>query len=175
MTALAGDFELVTARLKLRRLTLQDATFMLELLNELSFIEQIGDKGVRSLADARNFIATGPVASYDEQGHGLFCVERQSDDVPVGICGLLRRDTLEHPDLGYALLQAHWSRGYACEAAAATIRWAFDSLGLSKIVAVTAPNNAPSIALLHKLGFVYEQTVDFRGVSKLFSLHRSAV
>ncbi|NNF62009.1 MAG: GNAT family N-acetyltransferase [Gammaproteobacteria bacterium] len=145
---------------------------MFELLNEQPFLQQVGDKGVRSLADARKFIIDGPVASY-ELGHGLFCVERQSDGVSIGICGLLRRDTLEYPDLGYALLQKYWSDGYASEAAAATIRWAFNSLGLNKIVAVTAPDNGPSIALLQKLGFVYEQTVDFRGVSKLYSLHRS--
>src|SRR5713101_5466483 len=95
---------LETKRLSLRRLSVDDAEFILKLLNEASFIQNIGDKGVRTIDDARSYIRNGPVASYEKFGFGLWLVEMKASGVRAGICGLLKRDVLEHVDIGYAFL-----------------------------------------------------------------------
>jgi RimJ/RimL family protein N-acetyltransferase len=146
----------VTERLVLRPLTVDDAPFILQLLNEQSFLQNIGDKGVRTLHDARNYILTGPVASYEKFGFGLWLVE--VEDSPAGICGLLKRDVLEDVDIGYAFLPKFWSKGYALESAAATISFA-SANNLRRVVAVVNGDNNSSIRLLEKLGFVYERNV----------------
>jgi len=148
---------LETERLALRELTLDDAAFMLGLLNEPSFLEHIGDKGVRTEADAREHIRTGPVASYDAHGFGLYLVSLRDTGEPIGTCGLLKRDALEDVDLGFALRPEFWSQGYAFEAASAVIAYARDTLGLSRIVAIVSPDNAASIGLLERLGLAFEK------------------
>lgn len=148
-----------TDRLVLRRLDPGDAAFIRRLLNEPSFLEQIGDRGVRTLADAERYILTGPCASYERFGFGLWLVERRADGSPIGICGLLKRDTLEDPDLGFAFVPESWRQGYARESAEATLAWARDSLGLSRVAAITSPGNVASIALLGKIGFRFERMV----------------
>jgi RimJ/RimL family protein N-acetyltransferase len=148
---------LETPRLRLDELTLDDAGFILELLNEEAFIRYIGDKGVRSRADAQRYITDGPRASYERFGHGLYRVALQEEGSPLGICGLLKRDTLEDPDIGFAFLQQHWSKGYAFESASAVLSHARGTLGLARILAITSPDNEPSIGLLGKLGFTFER------------------
>lgn len=150
---------LETPRLLLRWITTDDAPFILELLNEPSFLRYIGDKGVRTLDDARNYILTGPVASYQRYGFGLYLVQLKEGEVPIGMCGLLKRDTLPDVDVGYALRPAYWSRGYAFEAASATLAHGREAFGLRRIVAITSPDNAGSRALLVKLGMRYEETL----------------
>jgi RimJ/RimL family protein N-acetyltransferase len=150
---------LETRRLLLRWITTDDAPFVLELLNEPSFLRYIGDKGVRTLDDARNYILTGPVASYQRYGFGLYLVLLKEGEVPIGMCGLLKRDTLPDVDVGYALRPAYWSRGYAFEAASATLTHGREAFGLRRIVAITSPDNASSKALLEKLGMRYEETL----------------
>jgi RimJ/RimL family protein N-acetyltransferase len=113
-----------TARLRLRELAAGDAPFILTLLNEPSFIQNIGDRGVRSLEDARAYIANGPVASYVRFGFGLYLVELRESGAPIGICGILKRDALPDPDLGFAFLPGHWKQGYAFESAAAVRHYA---------------------------------------------------
>lgn len=154
-----------TKRLTLREVHTGDARFILRLVNEPSFIQHIGDKDVRNLADACQYIESGPMASYAKHGFGLFLVTRKSDGVAVGTCGLLRRDSFDDPDLGYAFLPEHWSQGYAFESTQLILERAARVLDLSRIVAVTAPDNTPSIALLAKLNFVFEKTIDFSGDS----------
>ena len=110
---------LETKRLILRRLCADDAEFILELLNQPSFLRYIGDKGVRNTEDAIRYIQTGPVASYDRFGFGLYLVELKESDVSIGMCGLLKRETLPDVDIGFAFLPGYWSQGYAFEAAAA--------------------------------------------------------
>jgi [ribosomal protein S5]-alanine N-acetyltransferase len=144
---------LKTARLILRRLGADDAPFILRLLNEPSWLENIGDKGVRTAADARRYIETGPVEMYGRLGFGLYQVRLATSDAPIGMCGLLKRDTLENPDLGFAFFPEFWGNGYAHEAAAAVLSYARSTLGLARIVAITAPNNDASRRLLGKLGF----------------------
>lgn len=148
-----------TQRLRLRQLQKDDAAFILELLNEPSFLENIGDKGVRTLDDARQYILTGPMASYDKHGFGLYLVQLREDFTPIGICGLLQRDGLDDPDIGYAFLPRFWSKGYAFEAASAVLTWAKNTLGLKRIVAITAPENHSSIRVLNKLGLQFERIV----------------
>ena len=148
---------LETERLQLCHLALADAPFILTLLNEPSFLRYIGDRGVRSLLDARRYLETGPIASYAHNGFGLWLAVRKADGAALGLCGLLRRPTLDAPDLGYAFLPAYWSQGYASEAAAAALDYGQRGLGLGRIVAIVAPENYRSIKLLEKLGFQFEQ------------------
>ena len=115
---------LATERLGIREFTFTDAAFVMELLNEPAFIEFIGDKGVRDIAGAEKYLREGPLASYARHGFGLWCVARRTDGLPFGSCGLLKRDFLDHPDLGYAFLARHHGQGYAHEAATAVLRHA---------------------------------------------------
>jgi RimJ/RimL family protein N-acetyltransferase len=150
---------LETGRLQLRLLTLDDAEFVLRLLNEPSFIQNIGDRGVRTIDAARDYILKGPIASYAKFGFGLWMVETKSEAKPIGICGLLKRDVLDDVDIGYALLPEFWSQGYALESASAVMSYAGKTLGLNRVVAVTNPNNQASIRLLEKMSFKFERMV----------------
>ena len=143
-------------RLRLRALVPEDAAFVLALLTDAEFLRQIGDRGVHDLASAERYIREGPQASHTRHGFGLDAIELR-DGRCIGICGLLRRDT--HPDveLGFALLPQARGRGYAREAAALVLREATGRLGLRRLVALTAPDNAPSIRILRALGFRFER------------------
>jgi len=150
---------LQTERLVLRRLSSGDSEFILELLNQPSFLQYIGDKGVRNNDDAINYIKTGPVASYERFGFGLYLVELKGTAVPIGICGLLKRDTLPDVDVGFAFLPEYWSRGYAFEAAEAVMNYGKEVLGLRRIVAITSLDNEASIRLLEKIGLKFERLI----------------
>lgn len=166
-----------TARTTLRHLCVQDAGYILELLNEPSFLRYVGDRGVRTLDDAREYIRSGPVASYAEHGFGLYLVVSDRDAVPMGICGLLKRESLDDVDIGFALSPAYWSQGYGFETAAAVLEYGRQQLGHERIVAVTSPDNAASIRLLEKLGMRYERTVRLEPEApeiKLFSIEMGA-
>ena len=148
-----------TDRLQLRQLSVDDAEFILRLLNEPSFIQNIGDRGVRNVDDARGYIVKGPITSYEKFGFGLWMIETKSPAAPIGICGLLKREVLDDVDIGYALLPEFWSHGYALESASAVVSYAREKLGLKRVVAVTNSNNRSSIRLLEKMGFKYERMV----------------
>jgi RimJ/RimL family protein N-acetyltransferase len=128
---------------------------MLALLNEPSFIRNIGDRGVRTIEDARAYIAAGPAASYTRFGFGLYRVELKATRTSIGICGILKRDELPEPDIGFAFLPAYWSQGFARESALAVSDYARDVIGLPRLLAIVNPLNASSIRLLEKLGFTY--------------------
>lgn len=163
-----------TERLRLRPLTAGDAEFMLRLLNERSFLDNIGDKGVRTIEDARAYLAEGPLASYERFGFGLCRVELKETKVPIGICGLLKRDVLEDVDIGYALFPEFWSQGYAREAATAIMTVAHDQFGFKRVLAITNPDNRSSIRLLEKMSFRFERMVRLNEdapESKLFAWH----
>ena len=149
---------LETDRLIVRPLELDDAEFILRLLNEPSWLRFIGDKGVRTLEDARNYILTGPVESYRRFGFGLYLTQQKSDGRPIGLCGLLKRDALPDADIGFAFLPAFWGKGYGYEAAAAIMEHARTALGLTRVVAITNPDNASSIRLLERLGMRQDGT-----------------
>ncbi|HEY9402167.1 MAG TPA: GNAT family N-acetyltransferase [Pyrinomonadaceae bacterium] len=150
---------LQTERLNLRRLDAGDAAFILQLLNDESFLRNIGDRGVRTIEDAIRYILQGPVASYARHGFGFWLVELKDAGTPAGICGLVRRDALPDPDIGYAFLPRFWSRGYASEAAAAVMSYARDPLGLGRVLAIVNPDNAGSIRVLEKIGLKFERLV----------------
>jgi [ribosomal protein S5]-alanine N-acetyltransferase len=172
-----------TARVSLRELDLGDAEFILELLNEPSFIRNICDKGVRTLAEARDYILQGPMDSYARNGFGLYAaclrhaLDRTPAGTPIGICGLVKREGLNDPDVGFAFLSQYWSKGYAVESAAAVLAHAREALNLRRIVAITSPDNAQSIAVLEKIGLKFERTirlVDHSPELKLFGLPAAA-
>jgi [ribosomal protein S5]-alanine N-acetyltransferase len=145
-----------TPRLRLRRLAATDAPFILELLNDPAFLRYIGDKAVRTEDDARGYIESGPMASYERFGFGLLLVSLTSGE-PIGMCGLLKRDALDDVDLGFALLPGFRAHGYAFEAAAAVLAHAEAAWGLTRVLAITSPDNEASIGLLAKLGFAFER------------------
>jgi len=146
-----------TARLRLRRLSEGDAGFLVELLNEPSFLRYIGDRGVRTAEDARRYVEKGPLESYARFGFGLLRVELRDGGEPIGICGLLKRDALPDADLGFALLPRFWSKGYAFEAATVVLDHGREALALKRILAITSPDNVASIQLLEKLGFHFDR------------------
>ncbi len=154
---------LETDRLFLRQLTIGDAPFILELVNEPAYLRFIGDREVRTLADARDYILNGPVDSYDRYGFGLYWTGLKEDETPVGICGLVKREFLDDVDIGFAFLQRFWFKGYAFESASAVLVYARDILGLRRVAAITAQDNDRSIALLQKLGFMFKKMVRFPG------------
>lgn len=162
-----------TRRLVLRRITADDAAFMLELLNQPSFLRFVGDKGVRTLDDARRYILEGPVASYARFGFGLFLTVLRDGQAPIGICGLLKRDTLDDVDLGFANLPQFCSQGYAHEAAYAVLEYGRRRCGLERIVAIVSPDNAASIALLEKLEMRYVRTLSLATQSPQVKLYAS--
>ena len=151
--------QLETERLILRRLNVDDAAFILTLLNEPSFLRYIGDKKVRDLDGARQYILNGPVASYDRNGFGLCLVELKESHTPIGICGLLKRDELPDPDIGFALLPDFWNKGFAFEAANAVLQDGRERLSIEHILAITSLDNEASINLLERLGFKFEKVI----------------
>jgi len=150
---------LETERLVLRQFTFEDADFILRLLNEPSFIQNIGDRGVRTLEDARSYILRVPIASYEKNGFGLYLVILKESGQSIGMCGLIKRDQLEDVDIGYAFLPEYWSKGYAVEAALAVKEYAREVVGLKRLIAITDPENQASIRVLEKIGLRFEKMV----------------
>ncbi|WP_224751150.1 GNAT family N-acetyltransferase [Mucilaginibacter pankratovii] len=155
---------LQTNRLTIRQLTTGDTAFIIELLNTPGWLQFIGDRNVRTTEEAISYLTNGPLKSYAENGFGLYLVATKADDIPIGMCGILKRATLDNPDIGYALLPAFAGMGYAYEMANAVLNYALQELKLPSVCAITLPVNASSIKLLAKLGlknkgpFVAEDT-----------------
>ena len=152
-----------TERLTLRRLTPQDAEFMLEVLNDPSFLRFIGDRGVRTVEQSRDYILKGPADSYERLGYGMYLTELKDSHVPIGLCGLVKRNYLQEADIGFAFLPAFWSKGYAFEAARAVMTHARQDVSLPRLLAITSQDNVASIAMLRKLGFAFERLVQAPG------------
>lgn len=150
---------LETERLLLHELSTKDAHFILEILNEPSFIRNIGDRGIRTIDGANSYILNGPVASYTKNGFGLYLVKLKETDEPIGMCGLIKRETLEDVDIGYAFLPRFWSKGYAVEASKAVKEYAKNVIGLKRLVAIVDPENEGSIRVLQKIGLNFEKMV----------------
>jgi [ribosomal protein S5]-alanine N-acetyltransferase len=123
------------------------------LLNEPSWLENIGDRGVRTLADAEGYIKNNIWAAYRTCGFGLYAVELKPIPMPIGLCGLVQRDFLSSPDLGFALLPDYVGHGYATEAARAVIAYAHATLRIAQLYAIVQPGNERSVSLLGRLGF----------------------
>jgi RimJ/RimL family protein N-acetyltransferase len=148
-----------TERLTLRHATTADHRFMFELVNDPAFIRNIGDRGVRTLADAERYVLDGPIASYGKFGFGMYVVELKETGAPIGLCGFVKRDWLPDVDIGFAFLPQYRSQGYAYESATAVRRYGHEVLGLSRIVAIVSPSNVDSIRLLERIGLRYESMV----------------
>jgi RimJ/RimL family protein N-acetyltransferase len=164
---------LETERLVLCKLTTEDAAFILRLLNDAKFLQYIGDRGVKTLDDARKYILSGPVASYERFGFGLYLTKLKDDGIPIGICGLLKRVSLTDVDVGFAFLPEYRRKGYAYESASAVMDYGRTILGLNRIVAVTSPGNDRSIKIINKLGLTYRKMVklsDNEEACKLFGI-----
>jgi len=160
---------LETERLNLRWFDIQDAPFILELVNDPAWIQFIGDKGVTNLEDAKKYILNGPVDMYNKMGFGLYLVERKEDFTPLGMCGLIKRDSLEDVDIGFAFLEKFRSKGYGFESASAVIDYGVQKLGLKRIVAITTIDNINSGKLLEKVGLQFEEIISDSGEDlKLF-------
>ncbi|MCD9460664.1 GNAT family N-acetyltransferase [Marinibactrum halimedae] len=142
-----------TERVILRPFSETDGAFIIELLNDESFIRNIADKKIRSLNDAVSYLRNGPMISYQQYGFGLYLVVLKTTNTPIGMCGIVKREELAYPDLGYAFLPRYWGKGYAFESAKAVLEYAKHSLRLNLLLAVTLPNNEKSNRLLIKLGF----------------------
>lgn len=149
-----------TDRLILRRLNTDDAPFILELVNDPDWLRYIGDKGVRNLDDARAYIENGPMAMYARVGFGLFRVELKAGGTPIGMCGLIKRETLPDIDVGFAFLPQFRANGYGREAARATLDYGRNVVGLKRIIAITSPDNDASGRLLEAVGLRFERSFD---------------
>jgi RimJ/RimL family protein N-acetyltransferase len=164
---------LETERLIIRQLSVEDAPFIFELVNEPSWLRFIGDKKVRTIDDARNYILNGPIESYERNGFGLYLIELKETGAALGICGLIKRETLKDVDIGFAFLPKFWGKGYAVEAGAAVIELGKTAFGLRRIVAITSPDNHSSIKVLERLGMRFEgliQLAEHELEVKLFAL-----
>jgi RimJ/RimL family protein N-acetyltransferase len=148
-----------TERLILRTLTLEDASFMLGLLNEPSFLANIGDRGIKNLEDSAHYILKGPIQSYENYGFSMYCVTLKTTGEPIGVSGLVKRDGLNDVDIGFAFLPAFWSKGYAVESALGVLKFAKETIGLKRLVGITSPENDASVRVLEKMGMSYEGMV----------------
>lgn len=147
-----------TDRLILRHMVEGDAPYILELLNEPAFIKYVGDKNVRSEEDAIAYIENGPAKSYQDNGFGLYLVTLKDSLIPIGMCGLVKRAGLDDPDIGFGFSAAYGGKGYALEAAKATMAHA-EQLQLRKVIAIADPANTPSVKLLAKIGLHFKEMI----------------
>ncbi|WP_440133836.1 GNAT family N-acetyltransferase [Chitinophaga sancti] len=161
-----------TERLILRKFTLDDAPFIMTLLNSPTWIEFLGDRNIRTEEDAQLYLSNGPLASYAMRGFGLYLVALKDTNIPIGMSGLIKRDGLEHVDVGFALLPAYTGQGYAYEAAKAVLDYGYKTLHLPRIVAIARADNKHSVALLGKLGMKFSDNVMLVGIDQPMCLFK---
>lgn len=162
-----------TKRLALRKLSIEDSPFILELLNDPLWLRFIGDKGVRTLDDARGYIVNGPLSMYELLGFGLYLTELKDSHTPIGLCGLIKRDYLEDVDIGFAFLPQFRGKGYAYEATLAVMEYGRTVLGQKRIVAITSTDNDASTKLLNKLGLKFKEIISLPGNNEQVMLFTS--
>ena len=162
---------LETERMILREVTTEDAEFILDLLNQPSFIRHIGDRNVRTIDEARDYIESRFRESYKKFGFGMWAVELKETNQPIGICGFVKRDGLPDADIGFAFLPQYERKGYAFEAANAAMKYGSDVLSLNTILAITSKDNESSGKLLGKLDFKFERLIVLPGDDKELKLY----
>ncbi|MBK8955238.1 MAG: GNAT family N-acetyltransferase [Saprospiraceae bacterium] len=167
-----AEVVLETQRLLLRRLTFSDAPFLIELLNSPGWLQYIGDKNVKTEEQAIGYLQNGPLKSYAEHGFGLYLVVRKESQVSIGICGLLKRETLDWPDLGFAFLSEFQGLGFAFESAVAVVQFGMQQLHMHEMAAITKPDNLSSKRLLEKLGFQREGSIAMHGTPDPLLLYK---
>ena len=148
-----------TERLILGKFTLKDAPFMLELLNTPDWLRFIGDRNVHTVEEAEQYLLNGYMKSYETHGFGFYAVMLKETQELIGMCGLIKRETLEDVDIGFAFLPKFMGKGYGFEAASATLYYAQNVLKLGKIIAIVNPENEVSIALIKKIGLRFEKMI----------------
>lgn len=160
-----------TERLALREVTADDAEFILELLNDPGWVRSLGDKGFRTVEAVTEYIAERYTASYEKFGFGFYRVALRDSDTPVGLCGLIKRDSLEDVDIGFGFMEKFWGKGYAAESAAAMLDHARNTLGIERVIAITSPTNDASAKVLEKIGLKFEKMINMPeyGEERLFS------
>lgn len=163
---------LQTERLRLREFNIDDAELMLEILNEPAFIRFVADRHVRTTREAAAYLQEKLLPSYAQHGFGFYVVELKKNGAAIGMCGLIRRESLDDVDIGFSVLERFWGQGYAIEAARAVMDYARTTLRLARVVAITAPDNVRSAAVLEKLGLRFEKMIHMPGYgekTRLFS------
>jgi RimJ/RimL family protein N-acetyltransferase len=152
---------LETQRLILRELTLEDTAFIIELLNSPGWLRFIGDRNVKTTQQAADYLRNGPLQSYQQNGYGLSMVEIKENKKPIGMCGIIKRDNLENPDIGFAFLPEFTGKGYGYEIASATLSYAINQLNIPTVWAIAQKDNVKSIRLLEKIGLTFSRTFSF--------------
>ncbi len=165
------NYVLETARLALRHFNNGDTPFIVQLLNSPGWLQFIGDRNVKTEAHALTYLQTGPFKSYAKYGYGLSLVEIKDTGEPIGMCGIINREHLDTPDIGFALLPAFMGKGYAYEIAVAMLEHASRHLGINHVSAITLPVNIHSIKLLERLGFKFLETFSLAGSEEILQLY----
>lgn len=171
----ASDWLLETERLRMRPVTVDDTELMLAVWNDPAFIQNVADRGIRTVEQAREAIEGGAQRLFEDHGYGPYCLSLKSDDTLIGICGLFRREGLEDPDIGFGVLPDYCGKGYAGEAAIAVVEYARGELGIERLTAIVSPGNAPSIGLIEKLGLRFERMITMPGDDDAISLYSMAL
>lgn len=154
-----ADWLIETERLRLRAITIDDTELMLAVWNDPAFIRNVMDRGIRTQEEAREALKDGALKLFSDLGYGPYCMSLKSDNTMIGICGLFKRDNLDDPDIGFAVLPDFCGKGYASEAAEAVVAYARNELGLGVLTAIVSPDNAASIGLIEKLGLTFESMI----------------
>ena len=166
------NYILETEKLKLRELTLDDTSFIIELVNSTGWLKYIGDRNIKTTEQAKGYLKNGPIKSYQENGFGLWLVETKDNKNPIGMCGILHRDYLDNPDIGFAFLPEYIGMGFGFEAATGTISLAKNQLNFSSICAITMPDNVASIKLLEKIGMKFIKSISPPGSQEELHLYQ---
>ena len=168
---MTSDWQLETERLRLRRITLDDADLMLAIWNDPAFIRNVGDREVRTMDQARAALEAGPMKLYADYGYGPYAMVLKSGGTRIGICGLFKRSNIEHPDIGFAALPDYCGQRYTGEAARAVVEHARDELGLAALTAIVSPGNVASIGLIEKLGLSFSGMITMPGDDEAIRLY----
>ena len=164
-----------TERVRIRALTIIDAGFMMQLMNTATWIKNIGNRNINNKTAASNYIANNIINSYHVNGFGLFLVAQKKDNLPIGICGIVKREGLALPDLGFAFLPQYEGKGFATEAGKAVVKYASESLQIAELAGITKPDNLASIRVLEKVGMEFKQMILLPQDANEFSLYAMAL
>ena len=171
----AGDWLMETERLRLRPVTVDDTALMLAVWNDPAFIENVADRQIRTVEQAREAIENGAQKLFEDYGYGPYCMSLKSDGSMIGICGLFRRENLEDPDIGFGVLPDFCGKGYAGEAAVAVVDYARSELRIDRITAIVSPTNVPSISLIEKLGLSFVRMITMPGDDEAICLYSKSL
>jgi len=170
-----GDWLMETERLRLRPVTVDDTALMLAVWNDPAFIENVADRQIRTVEQAREAIENGAQKLFENYGYGPYCMSLKSEGSMIGICGLFKRENLEDPDIGFGVLPDFCGRGYAGEAAVAVVDYARSELRIDRITAIVSPTNVPSISLIEKLGLTFVRMITMPGDDEAICLYRRSL